>query len=322
MLDRLGVVGALEAAGAAPLPGTRVTAARGAGSMAASRWPAVAVPADRALALPPDPRPRLVAPRAPPVRRCSSARRSRSCCTRRRSGGRGGPRRRTAAAGRLRPGSPSAPTASARSSPAGSAAGATAVPAASRSWRTWTASRAWGTRPRCTSAGAGTSDSTRSAAGAPTWPWWCPQRRRRGPRPDGGFFLEALRASPALSAGRAGAAGAARARHRTVRRAVRPGHRRRRGARGRRRRLLRSLHRRRDLQRAPRRRAAGRGGGRGAGAAGAGHGRAARALSPRPAPGVRRQVGGRAADRLRHAVPRPVRPRGRPARRAAAWRTP
>ena len=45
---------------------------------------------------------------------------------------------------------------------------------------------------------------------------------------------------------------------------------------------------------------------------GIGHCGAARALPASTAAGVRRQVGGRAADRLRHAVPRPVRPRGRP----------
>ena len=43
-------------------------------------------------------------------------------------------------------------------------------------------------------------------------------------------------------------------------------------------------------------------------------GRRARALSPRAPAGLRRQVGGRAADRLRHAVPGAVRPRRRAAR--------
>ena len=63
--------------------------------------------------------------------------------------------------------------------------------------------------------------------------------------------------------------------------------------------LLRSLHRRGYLQRAPRRGAVGRDGGRRAGPTGPGHGRRARALPSRAAASLQRQVGGRAADRLR-----------------------
>ena len=84
LLDRLGVVGALEAAGAAPLQGTTVTGARAAaGSTAGSPLAgAAAVPPDRALASPAGSSTmRWWARRARPGPRCWSARPSRSCCT-------------------------------------------------------------------------------------------------------------------------------------------------------------------------------------------------------------------------------------------------
>ena len=101
------------------------------------------------------------------------------------------------------------------------------------------------------------------------------ERGARGARPHGGVPARgAAGVSRAARAGRGRRAGPAGARHRTVRGLVRSGDGRRRGPGGRRRRLLRSVHRRGDLQRASRRGAPGRGGGPGA--------RRGRDLSPRP----------------------------------------
>ena len=267
------------------------------------------------------------APRAAPARRCSSAPRSRSCCTtaapwparwcatptgaRRTRPGPAHGRRRRASLGR----GPAARTAPPRASPPHRLRG----PRGRR--------RRHGRLGRDARRPArATSDSTRSAAGAPTWRWWCP--RPAAPRRGAGsrrFFLEraaALSRPARAGGGRLAVAG----------RCWRPG-------------------------RSPPGRAGSSADGaalvgdaadffdpftgegiysalRGAellaetaaaalARAGTGHRGAARALPARAAAGVRRQVGGRAADRLRHAVPRPVRPRGRRGWAGGpAWRTP
>ena len=103
-----------------------------------------------------------------------------------------------------------------------------------------------------------TSGSIRSAAGAPTWRWWCPaDARRRGARPGGGVLPRgAASVSRACTSGsRAGALARQVLATGPFAAWSRPGDRRRRGPGGRRRRLLRPVHRRGDLQRAPRRRA-------------------------------------------------------------------
>ena len=139
LLDRLGVVAALEAAGAAPLHGTGSPRRAAAGFTAGSPRPGRR----------PSRRPGSRSPAA-----CSTTPRGARAAGRRGAGahggrgaavrsGRRGRRGRSAtpmgSATPSGPGSPSAPTGSARSSPGGSDAGATAGPAASRSWRTSTA---------------------------------------------------------------------------------------------------------------------------------------------------------------------------------------
>ena len=199
ILDRLGVVAALEAAGAVPLAGTAVTAARG--SRLQGRFALAGHRPFRATGLSVsrrDPRPSSWSrPRA--SRRGARARAHRRSrrCSHDAAGiaGRGGPergRRPQRPSGR---GSRSAPTASARWSGAGSAGGGTG-----RLRRVAFVAHVDGVdgmgdsaemfvgRPRIPGA------QSRSGADAPTWPWWC-RPSRAGRRAAGArqFFLECAR---------------------------------------------------------------------------------------------------------------------------------
>ena len=319
LLDRLGVVPALEAAGAAPLEGTAVTArARAAGCTAGSRWPGTrrsGRPASRVSRR--DPRPRAGrGPRARRAPRCSERTAVEELLYDR--GAVAGAvvrdaRRRVGARirARLTVGADGLRSIVARR--IGRAPPRPAPPPRVR--RPRRRRRRHGRLGRAARRPAGLRrDSTRSAAAAPTWRWW--SRPARAARRAGGWrrsFSRRCGRFPGLhervGGRRAGAAGAGhRARSRRGPAGSSP--------------TARPWWATRPTSSIP---FTGEGiysALRGAelladaavealGAAGPGHRGAARAVPPRPAAGLRRQVGGRAADRLRHAVPRAVRPRRR-----------
>ena len=265
LLDRLGVVPALEAAGAAPLHGTAVIAARG--SRLHGRFARAGYRPFRPTGLSVSRRTARpwrwsTAARQAGVRRCSSAPRWRSCCTTAapspapwsgtadgsapRAPGAAHDRGRRPALGR-RP--------AARSGPAGHGR------AGSRSWPTWTASTGIGDSAEMHVGRRGYVGLNPIGGGRTNVALVVPAARGGEARGRAeAFFLETLAEFPAVRdrvvagtlARRVLATGPFAA-------VVRAGRGRRRGAGRRRRRLLRPVHRRRDLQRAPRRRAPGRG---------------------------------------------------------------